>query len=122
MTDGRKIFDDMNDRSREVFRRVVEGYLENGAPMGSRTLTRSLSEQVSAATIRNVMQDLEYLGLLDSPHISAGRIPTQMGLRMFVDGLLEIGEMDAVDREALNATVSNKDQNVGDVLDQIGFI
>ena len=120
MTDGRKIFDDMNDRSREVFRRVVEGYLENGAPMGSRTLTRSLSEQVSAATIRNVMQDLEYLGLLDSPHISAGRIPTQMGLRMFVDGLLEIGEMDAVDREALNATVSNKDQNVGDVLDQIG--
>ena len=90
MTDGRKIFDDMNDRSREVFRRVVEGYLENGAPMGSRTLTRSLSEQVSAATIRNVMQDLEYLGLLDSPHISAGRIPTQMGLRMFVDGLLEI--------------------------------
>jgi len=120
MTDRRKIFDDMNDRSREVFRRVVEGYLENGAPMGSRTLTRSLSEQVSAATIRNVMQDLEYLGLLDSPHISAGRIPTQMGLRMFVDGLLEIGEMDAVDREALNATVSNKDQNVGDVLDQIG--
>ena len=75
----------MNTRSREVFRRVVEGYLENGEPMGSRTLTRTLTEKVSAATVRNVMQDLEYLGLLDSPHISAGRIPTQMGLRMFVD-------------------------------------
>ena len=93
MTNGAKLFEDMNTRSREVFRRVVEGYLENGEPVGSRTLTRTLTEKVSAATVRNVMQDLEYLGLLDSPHISAGRIPTQMGLRMFVDGLLEIGEM-----------------------------
>ena len=71
MTDGAKLFEDMNTRSREVFRRVVEGYLENGEPMGSRTLTRTLTEKVSAATVRNVMQDLEYLGLLDSPHISA---------------------------------------------------
>ena len=101
MTDGAKLFEDMNTRSREVFRRVVEGYLENGEPMGSRTLTRTLTEKVSAATVRNVMQDLEYLGLLDSPHISAGRIPTQMGLRIFVDGLLEIGEMNVVDREKL---------------------
>ena len=67
--------DDMNTRSREVFRQVVEGYLETGDPVGSRTLTRTLAEQVSAATIRNVMQDLEYLGLLDSPHASAGRVP-----------------------------------------------
>ena len=83
--------DDMNARSREVFRQVVEGYLETGDPVGSRTLTRTLAEQVSAATIRNVMQDLEYLGLLDSPHASAGRVPTQLGLRMFVDGLLDLG-------------------------------
>ena len=81
---------EMNDRSREVFRRVVEGYLADGLPVGSRTLTRDFSEKLSAATIRNVMQDLEFLGLLDSPHISAGRIPTQLGLRMFVDGLLEV--------------------------------
>jgi heat-inducible transcriptional repressor len=80
----------MNDRTREVFRRVVEGYLDLGEPVGSRTLTRTLSEKVSAATVRNVMQDLEYLGLLDSPHVSAGRIPTQAGLRMFVDSLLEV--------------------------------
>ena len=82
----------MNDRSREVFRRVVEAIcLASGDPVGSRTLTRDMSEKVSAATIRNVMQDLEYLGLLDSPHISAGRVPTQEGLRMFVDGLLGSG-------------------------------
>ena len=120
MTDGAKLFEDMNTRSREVFRRVVEGYLENGEPMGSRTLTRTLTEKVSAATVRNVMQDLEYLGLLDSPHISAGRIPTQMGLRMFVDGLLEIGEMNVVDREKLNATVADTAQDVDGMLDQIG--
>ena len=120
MTDGAKLFEDMNTRSREVFRRVVEGYLENGEPMGSRTLTRTLTEKVSAATVRNVMQDLEYLGLLVSPHISAGRIPTQMGLRMFVDGLLEIGEMNVVDREKLNATVADTAQDVDGMLDQIG--
>ena len=120
MTDGAKLFEDMNTRSREVFRRVVEGYLENGEPMGSRTLTRTLTEKVSAATVRNVMQDLEYLGLLDSPHISAGRIPTQMGLRMFGDGLLEIGEMNVVDREKLNATVADAAQDVDGMLDQIG--
>src|SRR3990167_4014987 len=73
MSEGSKILSDMNDRSREVFRRVVEGYLANGEPVGSRTLTRSMTERLSAATIRNVMQDLELLGLLDSPHISAGR-------------------------------------------------
>ncbi|MGR3838229.1 MAG: heat-inducible transcriptional repressor HrcA, partial [Cognatishimia sp.] len=72
MSQQNDILSELNDRSREVFRRVVEGYLETGDPVGSRTLTRELSERVSAATIRNVMQDLEFLGLLDSPHISAG--------------------------------------------------
>ncbi|CAM5307575.1 heat-inducible transcriptional repressor HrcA [Frigidibacter albus] len=89
MNEGSRILAEMNDRSREVFRRVVEGYLDSGDPVGSRTLTRSMSEKVSAATIRNVMQDLEYLGLLDSPHVSAGRIPTQAGpadVRRRVDG------------------------------------
>ncbi len=110
----------MNDRSREVFRRVVEGYLESGAPVGSRTLTRDFSEQVSAATIRNVMQDLEFLGLLDSPHISAGRIPTQLGLRMFVDGLLEVGDLDGEDRQKIDRTMGANDQDVATVLDKVG--
>ncbi len=110
----------MNDRSREVFRRVVESYLANGDPVGSRTLTRDFSEKVSAATIRNVMQDLEYLGLLDSPHISAGRVPTQEGLRMFVDGLLEVGDLEATDRKMIDDTVATNSQDVGGILDRIG--
>jgi heat-inducible transcriptional repressor len=120
MSETAKILAEMNDRSREVFRRVVQGYLDTGAPMGSRTLTRSLSEQVSAATIRNVMQDLEYLGLLDSPHVSAGRVPTQLGLRMFVDGLLEVGDLTSGDRERLDATLGGNDADVAHKLDRLG--
>ncbi len=120
MTDASKLLDEMNDRSREVFRRVVEGYLENGEPVGSRTLTRTLSEKVSAATIRNVMQDLEFLGLLDSPHVSAGRVPTQLGLRMFVDGLLEVGDLKADDRQKLDATMADNPDDVSALLDRVG--
>jgi heat-inducible transcriptional repressor len=120
MSDTQKLLDEMNDRSREVFRRVVEGYLSSGDPMGSRTLTRDFSESVSAATIRNVMQDLELMGLLDSPHISAGRIPTQQGLRMFVDGLLEVGIPDESDREKIDATLSSNERDISGLLDRVG--
>ena len=120
MQDGAKLLEEMNERSREVFRRVVESYLETGEPVGSRTLTRSLSEKVSAATIRNVMQDLEYYGLLDSPHVSAGRVPTQQGLRLFVDGLLEVGQLDPQDQEKLDATAGDEAQDVTGLLDKIG--
>lgn len=120
MTDGSKILPDMNDRTREVFRRVVEGYLASGDPVGSRTLTRSMTEKLSAATIRNVMQDLEFLGLLDSPHVSAGRIPTQLGLRMFVDSLLEVGSLADEDRERIDATTGTNDQDVASLLDHVG--
>ena len=120
MAEGSKILAEMNDRSKEVFRRVVEGYLSSGDPVGSRTLTRSLSEKLSAATVRNVMQDLEFLGLLDSPHISAGRIPTQMGLRMFVDSLLEVGTVADEDRERIDATAGTNEQDVTALLDHIG--
>ena len=120
MTEASKLLEEMNDRSREVFRRVVEGYLENGDPVGSRTLTREFSEKVSAATIRNVMQDLEFLGLLDSPHVSAGRIPTQLGLRMFVDGLLEVGSPDEGDREKMDATMGSNESDVAGLLDRVG--
>jgi heat-inducible transcriptional repressor len=120
MSQGSPLLSEMTDRSREVFRRVVEGYLATGEPVGSRTLTRSLTEQISAATIRNVMQDLEYLGLLGSPHTSAGRVPTQQGLRLFVDGFLEMGHVDAADRERIDATLTGNDSDVGSVLDQVG--
>lgn len=120
MNDKAGILTEMNDRSREVFRRVVEGYLHNGEPVGSRTLTRDFSEKISAATIRNVMQDLEHLGLLDSPHISAGRIPTQSGLRMFVDGLLEIDPLDDTDRDKLDQTLGSNTPDVASMLDRVG--
>ncbi|WP_374429530.1 heat-inducible transcriptional repressor HrcA [Tabrizicola sp.] len=120
MTTPQPILSDMNDRTREVFRRVVEGYLSSGEPVGSRTLTRTMSEKVSAATVRNVMQDLEYLGLLDSPHVSAGRIPTQMGLRMFVDSLLEVGQVAPEDQEKIDATLGVNDHDVTTLLDEVG--
>ncbi|WP_291837013.1 heat-inducible transcriptional repressor HrcA [Limimaricola sp.] len=112
--------EEMNARSREVFRRVVEGYLETGAPVGSRTLTRSMSEQLSAATIRNVMQDLEYMGLLGSPHVSAGRIPTQTGLRLFVDGLLEVSDLSGEDRDKIDRTMGEPAGDVASLLDKVG--
>ena len=119
MSDASTILTEMNDRSREVFRRVVESYLNSGDPVGSRTLTRTMSEKLSAATIRNTMQDLEFLGLLDSPHVSAGRIPTQLGLRMFVDGLMEVGTIDDQDRAKIESSMDRDDGNVTSLLDQV---
>ena len=120
MNEGNEIFSELNDRSREVFRLVVESYLESGGPIGSRTLTRALSEKVSAATIRNVMQDLEYHGLLNSPHVSAGRIPTQIGLRMFVDGLLEVGDLQKGDRDKIDASFGGDNNDITNMLDRVG--
>lgn len=120
MSDGNTLLSELNDRSREVFRRVVESYLESGDPVGSRTLSREMSEKVSAATIRNVMQDLEHLGLLGSPHVSAGRVPTQMGLRMFVDGLLEVSELTEEDREQIDRTLGSNESDVSSLLDRVG--
>lgn len=120
MPDRAALLAEMNDRSREVFRRVVEGYLASGDPVGSRTLTRSMSEKISAATIRNVMQDLEFLGLLGSPHISSGRIPTQLGLRLFVDGILEIGAVADEDRERIDASLGTNEPDLAHLLDKVG--
>jgi len=89
-------------RNREVFGRLVEQYLTSGNPVGSRSIAREFSSPVSAATIRNVMQDLEQFGLLESPHVSAGRIPTELGLRMFVDELLEVENITPEDRVMLD--------------------
>ncbi|TJZ92202.1 heat-inducible transcriptional repressor HrcA [Paracoccus gahaiensis] len=113
------LLNELNDRSREVFRRVVESYLDTGEPVGSRTLTRALSEKISAATIRNVMQDLEFMGLLDSPHTSAGRLPSQMGLRLFVDGMMEIDAVAPTDRAAIDQTLGNDDPETGVLLDRV---
>ena len=111
---------DLTARSREVFRQVVESYLETGDPVGSKTLTETLTEKVSPATIRNVMSDLEQLGLLDSPHTSAGRIPTQVGLRMFVDGLLEVGTVSGSERSEIERSLDTNEPDIGGMMDKVG--
>jgi len=111
---------EMNERSREVFRRLVETYLDTGEPVGSRTLSRTLPEGVSPATIRNVMQDLELLGLLDSPHVSAGRVPTQLGLRLFVDGILEVGDVSRTERAEIERGLGSEERDIGAILDRAG--
>ena len=88
---------ELDERARDIFRRVVESYLENGEPVGSRTLSKG-GVHLSPASIRNTLQDLAQLGLLDSPHVSAGRLPTHAGLRLFVDGLLEVGDLSEAER------------------------
>ena len=111
---------ELTNRSREVFRQVVESYLETGEPVGSKTLTESLTEKVSPATIRNVMSDLEHLGLLDSPHTSAGRIPTHVGLRLFVDGLLEVGTVSGSERSEIERSLDTNEPDIGDMMDKVG--
>lgn len=97
---------DLDKRSREIFRNLVETYLETGGPVGSRTLSRALPINLSPASVRNVMADLEEVGLISAPHTSAGRVPTEHGLRMFVDGLLEIGGLADEERAAIDAQVA----------------
>lgn len=96
---------DLNQRSREIFRRIVESYLETGEPVGSRNLSRIIPIALSPASIRNVMADLESAGLIYAPHTSAGRLPTESGLRFFVDALLEIGDLGAEERARIEAEV-----------------
>ena len=93
----------LSERSREIFRQIVETYLENGLAVGSRTIAQRMNGSLSSASIRNVMQDLEQAGLLYAPHTSAGRLPTEVGLRMFVDGLLELGDLTDNERGAIEA-------------------
>ena len=95
----------LNSRSQDIFRKIVERYLDTGVPVGSRDLSRMLSVGLSPASVRNVMADLEDLGLIAAPHTSAGRLPTQQGLRFFVDAMLEVGAVDAEERAAIEKQI-----------------
>ncbi|HWA69895.1 MAG TPA: heat-inducible transcriptional repressor HrcA [Rhizomicrobium sp.] len=108
----------LTDRPREVFRHLVEAFLASGEPVGSRTLSQRLPLALSPASIRNVMADLETMGLLYAPHTSAGRVPTEKGLRLFVDGLLEIGELAPDERVAIEARMSGSGRRIEDLLTQ----
>jgi heat-inducible transcriptional repressor len=108
----------LDQRSREVFRRLVDTYLETGEPVGSRTISRILPSNLSPASVRNVMMDLEDSGLIYSPHTSAGRVPTEAGLRFFVDALLEVGAVGPEERARIDAQIaaSNRTRRFEDVL------
>src|SRR5258707_7105515 len=108
----------LGERPREVFRHLVEAFLTSGEPVGSRTLSQRLPITLSPASIRNVMADLETMGLLYAPHTSAGRVPTERGLRLFVDRLLEIGELAPDERLAIEARMSGSGRRIEDVLTQ----
>ena len=106
----------LNERSREIFRQIVDSYLATGEPLGSRNLSRLIQTPLSAASVRNVMADLEQLGLIYAPHTSAGRLPTELGLRFFVDALMQIGDLNETDRRQIEAQVAGAGKSVDKVL------
>src|ERR687892_2151701 len=97
----------LNERSREIFRQIVESYLTTGEPLGSRNLSRLISTPLSPASVRNVMADLEQLGLIYAPHPSAGRLPTELGLRFFVDALMQVGDLTEAERQSIQSQLSS---------------
>ena len=111
---------ELDQRSREIFRTIVETYLETGDPLGSRSISRQLSQSLSPATVRNVMSDLEMLGLIYAPHTSAGRMPTDLGLRFFVDSFLEIGNLTQEERNSIETQVkaASNEQTFDNVLNE----
>ncbi len=106
----------LDARSAAVLREIVEQYVETGEPVGSRTLSRLLPMNLSPATIRNVMADLTEAGLLFAPHTSAGRLPTDQGLRLFVDGLLNFGELSEEERDTISAALAASGRSLEDTL------
>jgi heat-inducible transcriptional repressor len=108
---------DLNERSRAIFRQIIESYLSTGEPVGSRNVSRHLPMTLSPASVRNVMADLEALGLIYAPHTSAGRLPTEIGLRLFVDGLLELGDLKQDERAHIEAQISGP-RGINDLLSE----
>ncbi len=108
----------LNDRSREIFRQIVESYLTTGEPLGSRNLSRLIQTPLSPASVRNVMADLEQLGLIFAPHTSAGRLPTELGLRFFVDALMQVGDLNESERRQIEAQVAGAGKSVENVLSE----
>src|SRR3954467_10709678 len=106
----------LNERSREIFRQIVESYLATGEPLGSRNLSRLITTPLSPASVRNVMADLEQLGLIYAEHPSAGRLPTELGLCFFVDALMQVGDLHESDRRQVESRVAGAGKSVENVL------
>jgi heat-inducible transcriptional repressor len=112
----------INERSREIFRQIVESYLATGEPVGSRNISRLIATPLSPASVRNVMSDLEQLGLIYAPHTSAGRLPTELGLRFFIDALMEIGDLAEDERRAMEAKVAAAGKSMEAVLNEASIM
>jgi heat-inducible transcriptional repressor len=112
------IITELDERSRDIFREIVEAYMDTGTAVGSRTLSRRSQLTLSPASIRNVMADLEAAGLLYAPHTSAGRLPTERGLRLFVDGLLEVGDLTEAERASIEARCAQSEHNLQEMLER----
>src|SRR5579864_4039418 len=112
------LISELNERSREIFRQIVDAYVETGEPVGSRTLSRRSALDLSPATIRNVMADLEEAGLLYAPHTSAVRLPTEAGLRLFVNGLLEVGGLSEDERTEIEARCAANGKSLAQALEE----
>src|ERR1700709_372965 len=97
----------LNERSRDIFRQIVENYLATGEPVGSRNISRLITVPLSPASVRNVMSDLEQLGLIYAPHTSAGRLPTELGLRFFVDALMQVGDLTEPERQSIQTQLAS---------------
>ena len=110
---------ELNERSRDVFCQIVENYFQTGEPIGSRTLAERLDKNLSPATVRNVMADLEELGLLYSPHTSAGRLPTDIGLRLFVGGILEVGNLTQKERRTIEKQCAGSSHSMSSLLEDV---
>lgn len=112
------LFQQLDERTRKIFEGIINSYMQTGEPVGSRTLSRITGLSLSPATIRNVMADLEELGLITSPHKSAGRMPSQTGLRLYVDGLMEIGAISKEDRDQIKAQCSASGKSIHEIYEQ----
>jgi heat-inducible transcriptional repressor len=117
-TTTQPLISELNERSREIFRHIVDAYVATGEPIGSRTLSRRLGQNLSPATIRNVMADLEEAGLLMAPHTSAGRVPTDAGLRLFVHGLMEVGGLSEDERRNIDSQCAAAGKSVSQALEE----
>jgi len=108
----------LDNRSRTILQHIVESYLETGNPIGSNTLSKKISPSLASATIRNVMSNLEGLNLLKSPHISAGRIPTETGLKLFIDGLLQVGDISSDEKKSIEALSAGMGKSLNNILSE----
>ena len=115
---SKTLYLELSDRSKKIFKSVIESYLKTGEPIGSETLSKKLGIDISSSAIRNILANLQKEGLLFAPHISSGRLPTDKGMRYFVDGLLEFGRLSKNERETIKSQCRSKGTSFQDILDK----